>query len=158
MFREIMGLPAHALLVHAAVAAVPLLVLAAIAYALVPRFRSRVGWLAGVLAVGAPVAVFLAKESGEELQQVLAEKGYPATVLDQVAEHQEYAESLYWWTLGLAAATLLLLAATHPRARSVPPWLGWLLAAAVVVLGVLSATYVYLTGDSGAQAVWRGVL
>ncbi|MFB9237185.1 DUF2231 domain-containing protein [Plantactinospora siamensis] len=158
MFREIMGLPAHALLVHAAVASVPLLVLAAIAYALVPRFRPRVGWLAGILAVGAVGAVYLAKESGEELQRVLVARGYQAEILDQVAKHQGYADKLFWWTLGLGVMTLLLLAATGPRARAVPGWLGWLLSGAVVALGVAAAVYVYLTGDSGAQAVWRGVL
>lgn len=160
MFREIMGLPGHALLVHAAVVLVPMLVLAAVAYALVPRFRAKVGWLAGLLAAAAVVAVYVAKESGEQLEEALVAKHYSPEILSQVEGHAEYADSLFWWTLGLAAATILLLVVTsgHPRVRTLPPPLGWALAGIVVVFAVFAAAYVYLTGDSGATAVWQGVL
>ncbi|GAB2946868.1 hypothetical protein GCM10027280_39600 [Micromonospora polyrhachis] len=160
MFKEIMGIPAHALLVHAAVVFVPLLVLFALGYALLPRLRARIGWVAAILAVVAPASALVAKLSGEELKQVLVEKGYPPSILDQVTEHQEYGDLMFWYALGLAVATGLLLFATsgHPRARALPTWVNLVLAGIVVVLGVFAAAYVYLTGDSGAQAVWEGVL
>lgn len=160
MFKEIMGLPAHALLVHAAVIFVPLLAIVASAYAVVPRFRARVGWAAAILAVAAVVAVFLAKQSGEQLQTVLAEKGYPAQILNQVAEHSRYANQLFRWTFGLALVTglLLLVTSRHPRARALPSWVTLVLSALVLVLSVVGVIYVYLTGDSGARAVWTGVL
>ncbi|MFC7545150.1 DUF2231 domain-containing protein [Plantactinospora sp. GCM10030261] len=160
MFREIQGLPAHALLVHAAVALVPMLILAAVAYALVPRFRSKVGWLAGLLSVAAVAAVYVAKESGEQLEAVLVAKNYPPEILGQVTEHAALADLLFWWTLGLAAATLLLLLITsgYRRVRALPTWLSWLLAAVVVVLAGVTGWYVYQTGDTGARAVWEGVL
>ncbi len=59
MFDQINGLPVHALVVHAAVVFVPLLVLGAIAYAVVPRWRPRVGWAVVLLAIAAPAAVFV---------------------------------------------------------------------------------------------------
>lgn len=160
MFKEIMGLPAHALLVHAAVVFVPLLAIVAGAYAVVPRWRPRVGWAAAILAVAAVVAVFLAKQSGEQFQQVLVQKSYPPQILDKVAEHSRYAGDLFRWTVGLALVTGLLLVVTsrHPRARALPSWVGLALSALVIILAVVCAVYVYLTGDSGAQAVWKGVL
>lgn len=160
MFREIMGLPAHALLVHAAVVFVPLLGLVAIGYAVLPRWRGRTGWAAAALAVVGPVTAFLAKESGEELEKVLTAKNYPPQLLRQVLEHGQYGGQLFWWTLGLGLATGLLLVVTSGRARvrALPSWIGLLLSGAVVVLAVGAMIQVYLTGDSGARAVWQGVL
>ncbi|GAB3797695.1 DUF2231 domain-containing protein [Micromonospora zhanjiangensis] len=160
MFREVMGLPAHALVIHAAVVFVPLLAVLAIGYGVLPAWRGRLGWAAAILAVLAPVTVFVAKESGEELEHILAEKNYGAEILKQVEVHSGYADQLFWWTVGLAVATALLLFATsrHPRAAALPGWVGTVLTGLVVVLGVLAVIYVYLTGDSGAQAVWKGVV
>ncbi|MGX7669746.1 DUF2231 domain-containing protein [Plantactinospora sp. DSM 117369] len=162
MFREVMGLPAHALLVHAAVVFVPLLALVSTGYAVLARsrFRSRLDWAAGVLAVVAPVAAFFAVQSGEELQEVLVAKNYGPEILQKVEEHQGYGELTLWWSLALGVVTLVLLVVTSPRARtrSVPGWLGLLLGAVVVVLAALNVWYVYLTGDTGAEAVWQGVI
>ena len=44
MFDQINGLPVHALVLHAAVVFVPLLALGAIVYALIARWRPRIGW------------------------------------------------------------------------------------------------------------------
>ncbi|MDW5328777.1 DUF2231 domain-containing protein [Plantactinospora sp. KLBMP9567] len=163
MFREVMGLPAHALLVHAAVVFVPLLALVSTGYAVLARsrFRSRLDWAAGVLAVVAPVAAFFAVQSGEEFQEVLIAKNYGPEILQKVEEHQGYGELTLWWSLALGVVTLVLLVVTSPRAaraRSVPGWLGLLLGAVVVVLAALNVWYVYLTGDTGAEAVWQGVI
>ncbi|MFY1675045.1 hypothetical protein ACN27G_34760 [Plantactinospora sp. WMMB334] len=159
MFREVMGLPAHALLVHAAVVFVPLLALVATGYAVLPRFRGRLDWAAGVLAVAAPLAAFFAVRSGEELRDVLIANNYPPEILQMVTEHEGYGELTLWWSSALGALTILLLVVTGPRARrSVPGWLGLLLGVGVVVLAGISVWYVYLTGDTGAEAVWQGVL
>lgn len=160
VFKEILGLPAHALVVHAAVVLVPLLVLLAIAYAVLPRWRSRTGWAAGLLAVAAPVATFVAKESGQELERVLRDKGYPAQILSQIDQHSEYADVLFVFTVGLAVATGLLLFATsgHARARALPSWVSRALSVVVVVLALAAAVGVYRTGHSGAEAVWEGIL
>ncbi|MDG4791715.1 hypothetical protein O7626_38480 [Micromonospora sp. WMMD1102] len=158
MFREVMGLPAHALLVHAAVVFVPLLALVSTGYAVLARFRSRLDWAAALLAVAAPVAAFLAVQSGEEFQEVLIAKGYGPEILEKVVEHQGYGELTLWWSLALGVVTLVLVALTRPRARTLPGWLGPLLAVVVVVLAAINVWYVYLTGDTGAQAVWQGVL
>ncbi|MET0416365.1 MAG: DUF2231 domain-containing protein [Actinoplanes sp.] len=160
MFEEFRGIPLHPLVVHAAVVFVPLLVIAAAVYALVPRLRRWVGWAALLLAIVAPLTTLLATLSGAELKEALTAKGYPPEVLAQIAEHQEYGESTRTFTFGLGLSTLLLLLVTsgHPRVARLPSWVRLVLIAAVVVFGVLSAVYVVLTGDSGSMAVWNGVL
>ena len=77
MFDKFMGLPMHPLLVHAVAVFVPLLVLAALAYAFIPPLRARVGWVAVLLAVAAPVSAFVTMKSGEALERRLIAKGYP---------------------------------------------------------------------------------
>ncbi|HEY0696667.1 MAG TPA: hypothetical protein VGD43_02530, partial [Micromonospora sp.] len=104
MFREIMGLPVHALVVHAAVVFVPLQAAFAIAYGVLPRFRDKVRWVAVALLVAAPAAAWVAEESGEEFEQVLKAKNYSAEILSRVAEHGEYAETLTVVTFLLAVA------------------------------------------------------
>lgn len=160
MFEKFLGLPLHPLVVHAAVVFVPLLVIAGIGYASVPGLRRRLGWAALLLSVVAPAAALVAKKSGEKLQSALIAKHYGPEILAKVAEHQGYGNRTFWFTLGLGLSTGLLVLATsgHPRVADLPTWVRPLLAAGVVVFGVLSAVYVYLTGESGATAVWTGVL
>ncbi|MDG4768106.1 hypothetical protein O7632_29040 [Solwaraspora sp. WMMD406] len=156
MIEEIQGIPAHPLVVHAAVVFVPLLVLGALVYGLVPRLRRRIGWAVALLAVVAPIAAGLATTTGEALQQDLVERGYPAQILDQVAEHQRYGDLTFWFSLGLALATGLLIFLTSARGRATkaPGWLTIALVVVVVALAGMTAVYTYLAGDSGAQAVW----
>lgn len=160
MFEKFLGLPAHPLVIHAAVVFVPLLVIAGLVHAFVPRVRSRVGWAALLLAVVAPATAFVATQSGEELEKVLVAKNYPPQILGQVNEHQSYGNLTLWFTLGLGLSTALLVVATstHPRVTRLPWWVPLASTAGIVVFGILSAVYIYLTGESGAEAVWTGVL
>ncbi|MGC4804550.1 DUF2231 domain-containing protein [Micromonospora sp. DT233] len=160
MFREINGLPGHVLVIHAAVVFVPLLAVLAAAYGLLPRWRPRLGWAVAALAVATPIVTFVATQSGEDLEQALREKGYGPEVLQQVQEHSEYGDVLLWLTVGLAVAAILLLLATRDdeRVTRLPSWVSVLLTVLVLGLGAASLVYVYLTGDSGAEAVWTGVL
>ncbi|OKI42395.1 DUF2231 domain-containing protein [Micromonospora sp. CB01531] len=158
MFKEINGLPGHVLIVHAVVVFVPLLALLASAYGLLPRWRSRFGWAVAALAVVAPIATFLATESGEAFEEVQRTRGVAGEFLQKIREHSEYGDTLLWFTLGLAVAALVLLAVTWntPWAARLPSWLSWLVTGVVLVLSVFALVYVYLTGDSGAQLVWSG--
>jgi len=158
MFDEIQGLPAHPLLVHAAVVFVPLLVLGSVAYALVPGLRRRIGWAVALLAVAAPIFAFVAWLSGEELQQDMIERGYPPAILDQVAEHQRHGDRTWWLSLGLGIVTGILLLVTRRRGRGahLPSWITPVLVVIVLALAGLTAVYVVLAGDSGARAAWGG--
>lgn len=157
MFDEVMGLPAHPLLVHAAVVFVPLLAVAGVVYAFVPKFRGRIGWAAVLLAIAAPASAYVAKLSGEELEKRLVAANYGPEILAQVNDHQGYGDLTVYFSAGLGLATLLLVLATSRRARRTPGWVGWLLGVAVLVLAGFTGYFVFKTGDSGASAVWSGV-
>jgi hypothetical protein len=160
MFKEILGLPAHVLVVHAVVVLVPLLALLSAAYVALPRFRRRLDWAVALLAVAAPVTAFVAVESGEELMDAFVGRGMQGPIVDQISEHSRYGDALFWYVLPLAVASLVLLALTsgHPRVPRLPSWATPVLSVVVVALGVASIVYVYLTGHSGAEAVWGNTI
>ncbi|GAA1800480.1 hypothetical protein GCM10009682_22630 [Luedemannella flava] len=172
MFDEISGIPAHPLLVHAAVVFIPLQILLGIGYALVPALQRRIGWAVLATAVIGPVAAFFAKESGEAFEDRLVKGGM--TELTKVHEHADFAEVTLWLSLALGVLVIVLMLVERRR-RTAPPaatdadaaaptapsggakYLALLLAVAVVVVGVATGYYVYKTGDTGAKMVWSGL-
>ncbi|MEU4216249.1 DUF2231 domain-containing protein [Actinoplanes sp. NPDC026623] len=151
MFDLINGMPVHALVVHAAVVFVPLLALAAIVYAVVPRWRSKIGWAALLLAIVAPTAALVAKLSGEKLYDRRVAAGMSGPPLEALDEHMGFGTRTLYFSLGLGVVTLVMVLMAGrrlPRAAE----LG--LAVIVVALAVVSGYYVFKTGDSGAQSVW----
>ncbi|WP_341718913.1 DUF2231 domain-containing protein [Micromonospora sp. FIMYZ51] len=156
MFEKVLGLPAHVLVVHAVVVFVPLLVLLAVAYIALPRFRARLDWALWILAVVAPVTAWVAEESGEALQERQIARGFSGEILEKINDHAEYGGLLFRYTLGLAVAVIALLVVTsrHPRVAKLPRWVSPVLSIVVVALGVVAIVYVWLTGHSGAEMVW----
>lgn len=152
MFDEINGLPLHPLLVHAAVVLVPMAGLLGVLFA-IPRTRAWSRWPLLVVSLGAAATVYVTKESGESLQEVLA---FPATtrVGVLIAEHEERAGLLLIMSLGYAAVAV----AAFVLSRDTETFTG-VLALAVSVLLVLGAAalavQVYRVGDIGSEAVWN---
>jgi len=148
MFEEVMGLPLHPLAVHAAVVFVPLLVGISLAYALVPRWRSKVGWAAVGLAVIAPISALVSRQSGNALADHLY-----STVEGDLADHQRYGTMTMWVTIALGVLTLALV--WFRRAANTPAWLTIALTALVVIDAIVAAIYVFLTGDLGSRIHWE---
>lgn len=151
MFEEIVGLPMHPLVVHAAVVFVPLLIVASLVYALVPKLRARLAWVAVTLAVIAPLTAAVAVLSGDAFQQrrgLLLEGG--------LADHRNLGYTTLWLTLLLAVVTLALVW-TRSRATGAPApsWLTGALTAVLVIAAAGAAVAVVLTGHSGSQEVWE---
>ncbi len=174
MPEEIMGLPAHPLIVHAPVIFVPLLAVVAVLYLVaMPLRRMLVLPLVG-LAVIAPLSAFVAKLSGENFQERLAAANrLGGELADKVEEHEHLGTTMLWWTLGLGVAALVLVAVTQRGgsargegdggvARGItgrPFGLGLVaLVVGIVVLGLsgVSTYYVVRTGHTGATMVWEG--
>jgi hypothetical protein len=165
VFEEFMGVPAHPLLVHAAVVFVPLLAALTIAYALVPFVRPHTRWVLGLLALGTPIAALLAKLSGDAFFKRLDEAGgisegyYP-----RLERHQDLGTMTLYASIALAVLSLALVYVVAPRSAAAPAGgRGGSARAVSVALGVLaiaaagvSLYYVIRTGDSGAKAVWEG--
>ncbi|HLL64246.1 MAG TPA: DUF2231 domain-containing protein [Micromonosporaceae bacterium] len=176
MFEEVMGIPAHPLMVHAAVVFMPLLALGSIAYALVPWLRQRIRWAVVLLAIAAPVAAFAAEESGDKFRARLVDRSLVSPeILISIDEHQDLGERALQLSIALGVVTLLMAflvrgrASASRRGQSAEvdtdataghrPSKARLLGQ--VVLGVLAvglalATvyFVVRTGDTGAKAVW----
>ncbi|WP_433298314.1 DUF2231 domain-containing protein [Actinoplanes sp. CA-030573] len=153
MFDQINGLPVHALVLHAAVVFVPLLALGAIVYALVGRWRPKIGWAVLLLGIIAPVCTFVAKESGEKLYDRLIGQGLKGKGKEILDDHMHFGTMTFWFTLVLGLVSIALVLLTR-RPDASPKIVQWVLAGAAVVLALISGYYVYRTGDSGATAVW----
>ena len=154
---ELRGAPLHPLVIHAVVVLVPLAAIAAIALS-VPKYRWIVRWPALVLTLGATAATYVATISGEDLEE---DRGLHQ--LAQVRTHEEWGERLMigmwvfavlvvvaFWVLphvtrlsGAKDRVAKVAALEKPLVVLVP-----LAAVAVLVL-------VFLTGDTGARAVWQ---
>jgi len=154
VFDQINGLPVHALVLHAAVVFVPLLALGATVYALVGRWRSKIGWAVVVLAVVAPIATFVAKESGERLYDRLVAQGLKGAGKEILDDHMGYGTLTFWFSLALGVVTLAMVAITLRKVGTLPRGTELGLSVAMVALAAISFYYVYRTGDSGATAVW----
>jgi hypothetical protein len=167
VFEEFGGIPMHPLLVHAAVVFVPLLALAAIAYAFVPFLRRHLRWVLAGLAVVTPGAAWFAKLSGDAFFERGREREYITEgFVPVIEEHQNFGQMTAYATTVLALLTLVLVYLVAPRLSATAagrsfgggasPAVRWILAALVAVAGVVSLYYVVRTGDSGAKAVWDG--
>ncbi|WP_113699648.1 hypothetical protein [Nonomuraea lactucae] len=113
MFDQIMGLPAHPLMVHFAVVLTPLLALLTVAYALLPGRRPLLAWAVVLLSLASPAALFAAKQSGELLKE--ARFATAEGELGQaIATHESFASPLLLSAVGLGATALLLVYVTTP--------------------------------------------
>jgi uncharacterized membrane protein len=154
VFDQINGLPVHVLVIHAAVVFVPLLALGAIVYAVVPRWRSRIGWAVILLAIVTPIVTFVSMQSGKKLYDRLIANGLKGTGKQMLDNHMGFGTLTFWFSLALGVVALVMTFLTLRKGRSLPrlPELG--LAVIMVALAAISGYYVFRTGDSGAHVVW----
>lgn len=162
MLTSVFGLPAHVLIVHAAVVFIPLAALAGIVYTLVPRSRSHIWWAVLGLGVIAPLAGWAARISGTSFRQQKIDEGASGAFLDSINRHQSFGLPTSWWATGLGVALLVTVLYAIPGPISFgagrSPAAAVRVAAVVVtvVVSVVTLYYVIRTGDSGAHAVWGG--
>jgi hypothetical protein len=154
VFDKLLGLPAHPLLVHAAVIFIPLLIAGAVVYGLFPQFRDKTGWAVAALSVGAPFAALFAKLSGDKLRQRLVNQGLGGQTLSRVNEHRSLAGVLLYLTIALGVTTLVMMFMLSRRGNAMPGWSSIAMRVVVVALAGVSAYYIFWTGHSGARAVW----
>lgn len=150
----VFGLPTHPLVVHLAVVLLPVAALVAIAWAVVPRWRSRLRRPAIGLAVAAAVVTWLTAEAGEKLESRLPHSR-------MIASHAEMGDQMKVIAFGfMVVAVAGILAERAVRTRVTGAGAARLLtggvAAAVVVMSVLAVVWIVRTGDSGARSVWKG--
>jgi hypothetical protein len=149
VFDTIDGLPVHALVLHATVALLPLMAIATVAVAVVPRWRRGGGVVVALLDALMVPLVFVTIQSGEALQERLS----TATGSTVAEEHGERGALLIYFAIALFVAGLIV--AFFSRNGG----FGSLVAiVAAVVIGAGTIGWTYYTGDSGARAVWEDVV
>ncbi|MEO3809150.1 DUF2231 domain-containing protein [Sphaerisporangium sp. B11E5] len=151
MFEEIFGLPAHPLIVHAAVIFIPLLAAGSVVFGVVPRVRTHLGWAVASLAIVAPVAALAAKLSGEAFMERNFGGETPEGPLGaKLDEHMGYADPLLFSALGLGVSALLLVYSSVRLGKTATA----ILTVVTVVLAVVAGFYTVRAGHTGAVAVW----
>jgi len=146
VFDTVFGLPVHVLVVHAVVVLLPLMSVATLVWAFTPRLRPAVGWtLVAGNAVTTALA-FVAKVSGEALQDRLG-----GAVAQQ---HAEAAELLPFMALAVLVASALVQALRSTDV-GVPLRLPAVLTGVVVAVTLV---WVARAGHSGSEAVWAEVV
>jgi hypothetical protein len=166
LLTDLFGLPAHALLVHAAVVLVPL---AALGVALIGwRASWRRSYLLplALLAVTAAGFAFLAKESGEPLQASVRSAARAAGARrPSFGEHPQQGDAAMIWAALLAFGAVGLLAVDWwsrrimipARLPALPRWAPGAAYVVVLIPAVIAVFAMIAAGHSGAQLVWRDV-
>ncbi len=151
--KSLFGLPAHPFIVHAAVVLLPLAAILTIVVAVWPKLRKSYGLVAVGMAFVATIAVFLAEQSGEQLEEQVKESAL-------VRAHTNAAELVTPWAFGVLIIAVLVY--FTPRIvermgeRSISP-LRYGLIAFAAIIGIGATWTVIDVGHSGAKATWNEV-
>lgn len=151
--ETLFGLPAHALVVHAAVILLPLAAIGLIVVAAIPRARRLYAPIVLGLALAATVAVGLAQQSGESLEERVDET-------ELVEEHAEQGETVLPWAIAVTIASALVAAEPYLRDRSrrLSPRAVTAVLLGASLIAAAGATWTVIdVGHSGATSVWSGV-
>jgi hypothetical protein len=166
VFEEILGIPAHPLLIHAAVVFIPLQVLAALAYAFLPWARRHAGWFVFGITFVAPGAALLAKLSGDAFRaRLVKEHKAGGSGLVAIDQHRSYGTMTLYFTLGLSVL-LIIMMLLHRAATAQTPdkeglvvgrgFTGLVVSVLTLIVAIGTGYYVFRTGDTGAHIVWSG--
>jgi hypothetical protein len=163
--KEISGLPAHILLVHLAIVAVPVASLVVLVCGVWPPARRKLSWwivpLIGLLTLG---TVQVTKTAGLWLQVRVAN-----TPL--IARHAQLGKQMFWWALALFVASLLVGALAWAERRHSPSAMSSsssrggstaltgtiahvVVGVVAVAIAVGSLQQIYRTGEAGSKALW----
>lgn len=133
----------------------PLLALFAAALLARPSWRRRVGLALPLLSVGLAIATFLAKESGEELKDLLGD------FAPNTDTHESLANTALVMILVLVVMSAAMVVADRWTRKGGPVWLPQatmvLLGLSVVFAG-LATIWMFRAGHEGARLVWKGTV
>jgi hypothetical protein len=184
VFDTFNGLPLHVLLIHAVIVLVPIAALMAVASAIWPAARARLGFLTPAVALVALVLVPITVQAGHWLRDHL---GFTNAA---VRKHTSLGGTLLPWVVGLFVLAVAMWVldrryelSWHPstdeeRAASaesggsggtatitrparvrqaLPVWVTVVVTIGTVAVAVGTLIQLYRIGDSGAKSVWSHV-
>jgi hypothetical protein len=160
MFDQIGNLPLHPLVVHAAVAGIPLAALLAFLFAF-PKTRQWARWPLAITVVGVTAVTFVARQSGLAFEAALGiTPGNP--VGDLILRHSLLAKQLFYIMIVFAVIGLLNVFLVSRRssdgaegAAKQPAIVRVVLPTLLVAAAAVALAWVVRVGDLGARAVWN---
>jgi hypothetical protein len=152
------GLPAHALLVHAAVVLVPAASLALILAGLRSEWRRSFSGPLALIAVAAAGFAFLAQQSGGPLRRAIRSAAQASGTRADLGGHPGQGNTALLLALALGAAAVGFWAVGRFEKRfDLPRWLFHASYVFVVIVGLGATATMIIAGHSGATLVWRDV-
>lgn len=152
------GLPAHALLVHAAVVLVPLAAIALAVTCWRAAWRKAYSLPVAILAVAGAVAAFLAKASGGPIEGAVKRAAQGEGVRARFGEHPEQGDTAFVFAVLLALAAITVWAVDRYGERfNLPKWAPLATYGLALVPAVIALITMIVAGHSGAQLVWKDV-
>ncbi len=151
--NDLFGIPAHPLVVHAAVVLLPLGAIATVIVAALPKARRHYAPIALGLVLVGTIAVGLAQQSGESLEDRVNET-------ELVEEHTEQGETVLPWAIAVSvvAAAVALAQPLRRRFTQLPAHVVTAVLLAAAVVTATGATWTVIeVGHSGAKATWENL-
>ena len=149
MLDTFRGLPVHVLLLHATVVLVPLTCVVTIAVAVWPRVRALGAWPVVALNVVMVAMVWLTEQAGKRLEARLGGASNP-----DIARHASLGLTMIWFALAMLVTSVVVAVLRTRRGGAVRVGTGVL----AVVVGLATLVWIVRVGESGATAVWKGVV
>ena len=147
---KIQGLPAHVLLVHLVLAAVPIAALVLVVAALWPTAARRLGIITPIIALGALLTVPVTTHAGLWLEARV-------TITPLIRKHVTLGKELLPWMIGLFVIALLVWLWSRTDSVALHGTLGRVVVGVLAVaVSVGAVQQVVRTGEAGSRALWTG--
>jgi hypothetical protein len=147
---KIQGLPAHILLVHLVLAAVPIAAIVLVVAALWPTAARRLGIITPIIALGALLTVPVTTHAGEWLEARV-------TITPLIRKHVALGKEVLPWMVGLFVIALLAWLWSRTESVALHGTLGRVVVGVLAVaISVGAVQQVVRTGEAGSRAVWTG--
>jgi hypothetical protein len=144
-FGSVAGLPLHPLVIHASIVLIPLVAIGALIMSYLPSFSRRYGKMIFALAVVAQISLFLAKVTGQALEEILDK---------DMGNHAELGEIAPFVTVPMVALIYLRWRLDRSGATVGSAWIRRLTSIALIIASLASIAVIVLVGHSGAESVW----
>jgi hypothetical protein len=153
---EVLGLPAHPLIVHVPVIIVPLAALLVVATGWRRDLRRWFMVPLVLLAVAGGIGSVLAANTGEDLEEGI-EDGINEAEEERIEEHEEAGDlarngALAFMVVAIGAGAV---AYAGDERRGLPSWSPPVAYAVAAVVGILAVGAMINAGHSGAEAAWK---
>jgi hypothetical protein len=150
---EISGLPAHILLVHLVIVAVPVAALLVIAAGVWPKARKKLGVITPIVTLLALITVPITTHAGEWLEARVA-------ITPLIRKHVALGKQLLPWMAALFLVAVLVWLYERAQSRNSTalnsPVLRVVVGIVAVAISVGAIQQVVRTGEAGSKAVWSG--